>query len=537
VSQPSPSPSPSPAGASAGPPAPLPHRDVLIVFSGLMLGMLLAALDQTIVATALPTIAGDLGGLNHLSWVVTAYLLTSTAATPLYGKVSDLYGRRLVFQVAIVIFLAGSALSGASQNLGQLVAFRAVQGLGGGGLMAIAMAIVGDVVAPRDRGRYQGYFGSVFALASVMGPLLGGLFTDHLSWRWIFYINLPIGAVALAVTSSVLRMRPAPVRHRVDYLGSALLAAWVTTFLLITVWGGSTYPWGSPVIVLLGLATAVLVGAFLLREKVAAEPILPLRLFRNRTFSVGSGMILLIGLAMFGAVIYIPEYLQVVKGDSATTSGLLLIPVTIGIVVTSTASGQVISRTGRYKAFPVAGSATFTVGFWLLSHLGAHTPTWQSSLSMLVIGLGIGMVMQVIVLAVQNAVPYPDLGTATAALTFGRTIGGAFGTALFGAILTNRLAHYIPLLLPGPVASRFSAGRVTGSPAALRQLPPGVHQGLVAAFVHGFHAVFLYAVPFAGLCFLAALALPERPLRQAPAARGHQAAGQPVAASVAPAAD
>jgi EmrB/QacA subfamily drug resistance transporter len=489
-------------------PSPLGRRQLYIVLVGLMLGMLLAALDQTIVATALPTIVGDLGGLNHLSWVVTAYLLTSTAVTPLWGKLSDLYGRRGTFQAAIAVFLVGSMLSGLSQSMVELIAFRAVQGLGGGGLMALAMAIVGDLVPPRERGRYQGWFGAVFALASVGGPLLGGFFTDSLSWRWIFYVNLPFGVTALIVTSVALRLPFRRLEHRIDYPGSALLVGAVTAVVLATTWGGTTYPWGSAQIIGLAAAAAVLLGLFLAWEARATEPILPLRLFRNPIFTVAVAITLLIGLALFGAVVYLPEYLQVVQGASAIRSGLELMPLTLGIVVASAGSGQVISRIGRYKAFPIIGAALLTVGFWLLTHIQVGTSTAVLSCWMVVVGLGIGCIMQVAVLAVQNAVDYRDLGTATSATVFFRILGGTFGTALFGAVLLNRLQHNLAALLPAGHA-HLGLGALQGAPQQLRALPAPVLHPLLEAFARSYQVVYFWAVPFA----VATLLLREAPLR------------------------
>jgi len=492
----------------------LSHRQIQLVFAGLMIGMLLAALDQTVVATALPTIVGELGGLDHLSWVVTAYLLTSTVSSPLYGKISDLYGRRPVFQFAIVVFLIGSVLSGLSQSMGQLIAFRAVQGLGAGGLIVMALTIIGDILSPRERGRYQGYIGSVFALASVAGPLVGGFFVDHLTWRWVFYINLPIGAVALVVTSVVLDLPFTRRPHKIDYPGAGLLVAAVSCLLLVTVWGGSEYPWGSGTIVGLGIAGVVLTGLFLFREHLAAEPILPLRLFRNRVFSLTGATAFIIGLAIFGGIIFLPLFLQVVTGASATNSGLLILPLMVGVLTTSIVTGRLITRTGRYKVYPIVGTALTAIGLYLLSTMGPTTTRAVSSLYMVVFGLGLGMVMQVLVVAVQNAVEYEDLGIATSTNTFFRSLGGAFGTAIFGAILSARLAYHLPRLLPpGSDAASIDPALLTGSPEQIRALAPGVQTAVIDAFSHSIGAVFLWAIPFAVIAFLLVLFIPELPLR------------------------
>jgi len=483
----------------------LTNRQLQLVFAGLMSGVLLAALDQTIVATALPTIVGDLGGLAHLSWVVTAYLLASTTSTPLYGKISDLYGRKTVFQAAIVIFLVGSALSGLAQSMGQLIAFRAVQGLGAGGLMALAIAIIGDVVSPRERGRYQGYIGAVFAVASVAGPLLGGFFVDHLTWRWAFYVNLPVGVAALLVTSVALDLPFRRTGHTVDYLGAALLVAGVTCVLLVTVWGGDRYEWGSPTILGLAAMGALLLGAFAVQEQRTSEPVLPPRLFRDPVFRVATATLFLIGVAMFGAIVFLPLFLQVVVGASATSSGLLLLPLMAGIVASSVVVGRVISRTGRYRWYPVAGTALMTIAMGLLATMDANTSRTTASWYVAVLGVGLGTVMPVMILAVQNAVDQRDLGTATSAATFSRSMGGSFGVALFGAVLASRLAHQLPGVDPEALQA---------SPSQLRALPPAAHQLVVEAVAQSLHVVFLAAIPVALAAFLVVLFLRERPLRE-----------------------
>ncbi len=504
---------------------PLTHRQILVVFSALMLGMLLAALDQTIVATALPTIVGDLGGLNHLSWIVTAYLLTSTAVTPLYGKVSDLFGRKALFQIAIVVFLVGSALSGLSQNMGELIAFRALQGIGGGGLFAMVMAIIGDIVPARDRGKYQGLIGAVFAAASVLGPLAGGFFTDSLSWRWIFYVNIPIGIVALAVTTVVLKLPANRMRHHIDFLGSALVAAAVTGILLITVWGGNTYPWTSNTILGLAVVSALLIAAFIYVELNSPEPVLPMRLFKNQIFSVSSILGFVSGFLMFGAIIFLPEYQQVVRGASAIKSGLMLIPLTLGVVLASVGSGALISKRGKYKIYPIVGSIVVGIGLYLMSALKIDTSYAVQAVMMFVTGAGIGLSMQVIVLATQNGVEHKDLGTATSAISFFRTMGGAVGTSFFASILVNRLAYNMPKLLPKgvKVPSSLANGAVSGSPTVLNSLPPVVHSALLQAFVNSLHVMFLAAIPFAVLAFAIGLFLPEKTLRTAVHGKGEDA--------------
>lgn len=497
-------------------PEALSHRQIMVVFSGLMLGMLLAALDQTIVSTALPTIVGDLHGLSHLSWVVTAYLLASTATAPLYGKLSDLYGRKKVFQGAIVLFLAGSALSGLAQSMAQLILFRAVQGLGGGGLIVLAMTIIGDIVSPRERGRYQGYFGAVFGVASVAGPLVGGYLVDGPGWRWVFYVNIPIGAVALVVTSIVLPAARSRARHQIDYAGAVLVMAGVSALLLVTVWGGNTYPWLSHQVLGLFAAGIALLVAFVLQERRASEPIMPLELFRFRVFDVSSAMSFVVGAAMFGAIVYLPTYLQVVHGVSASTSGLLLLPLMGGVLSASILSGQLIARIGRYKVFPVTGTAVITVGMWLLSGLQAGTTYVVASLYMAVVGLGIGMVMQVLVLAAQNGLGYRYLGVSTSLVSFFRSMGGAFGTALLGAVLTSRLSSELVRVVPRGVAVHRLATAITGSPAQLDRLPLALHHAAVTAFVHALQGVFLFGVPISAAGFVLSWALPEIRLSKAP---------------------
>jgi len=481
--------------------AQLSHRQILIVFAGLMSGMLLASLDQTVVSTALPTIVGELGGLDHFSWVITAYLLTSTASVPLYGKFSDFYGRKLLFQVAIGVFIAGSLFSGIAQNMPQLIVSRGVQGLGAGGIFAMAMAIVGDILPPRERGRYQGYIGSVFAVSSVAGPLIGGFFTDQLTWRWVFYINLPIGIGALALTTIVLKLPVHRQKHSIDYIGAALMVAGVTSLLLVASWGGIEYGWLSTTIIGLGIAGVVLLALFALQEARAPEPLLPLRLFRERVFAAGSAIMFIVGLGMFGAIAFLPLYLQVVQGVSATASGLRLTPLMLGLIISSTVSGRIISATGKYRYFPIAGTLMMGAGLFMLSTMSSGTGLLESSLYMALLGIGIGLVIQVIVLAVQNAVDYRDLGTATAGANFFRSMGAAFGVAISGAIVNNRLDYYLPRLVPPNSLNGIDAKTLTASPAQIYQLPADALHGVVEAFSKSVTTAFFWAAPAALLAF------------------------------------
>jgi EmrB/QacA subfamily drug resistance transporter len=491
----------------------VPRRRVLVVMAALMLTMLLAALDQTIVSTALPTIVGDLGGLNHLSWVVTSYLLAITVVTPLYGKLGDLYGRKVVLQGALVLFLIGSALCGQAQGMSELIAFRAIQGLGGGGLMVSAQATIGDVVSPRERGRYMGLFGAVFGVASVAGPLIGGFFTSHTSWRWIFYVNLPLGVLALAVLAVALPSAGERKSHRVDYLGAALLGLSLASLVLLTTLGGTTYAWGSPVIVGLGILALLALLAFVAVERRAEEPVLPPHLFANRVFRVTAAISFVVGFALFGALTYLPLFQQVVRGLSPTASGLQLIPLMGGLLVASISSGQLISRTGRYRHFPILGTAIATLGLLLLSRLQPDTGSLQAGAYMAVLGAGLGFVMQVLILATQNAVPYSQLGVATSSATLFRSIGGSLGTAILGAIFTNRLADELAASLPAtPASESIAAGAL--NPEQVGALPPQLHAPFVDAFTDSISSVFLIAAAVVAVAFLLAWFLEERPLRR-----------------------
>ncbi|MBT0771729.1 MFS transporter [Kineosporia sp. J2-2] len=500
---------PGPAGGTDQAPPALPRARMNVIFATIVLGMLLSALDQTIVSTALPTIVGDLGGAGHMSWVVTAYILAETIATVLTGKFGDLFGRKTVFQVSVVIFVVGSFFCGLADNMGMLIAARAVQGIGGGGIAVTATALIGDVIPLRERGRYQGALGAVFGVTTVIGPLLGGLFTDHLSWRWAFYVNVPLAIVVIAMAARAVPGIATAARPRVDYLGVLFIALGASGLTLATSWGGVEYAWGSATIVGLFAGSALALVVFVLVELRAEEPILPMRLFRSRVFSIASLLSFIVGFAMLGAITFLPTYLQYVQGASATMSGIRTLPMVLGLLVTALASGQAVSRTGRYRIFPIAGTAVTGVGLFLLASMDAGTPVAVQSLAMLVLGAGIGLSMQVLTIIVQNTVEYRDLGSATSGVTFFRTLGSSFGASVMGTIYANRLADSLPAAL----AEAGVPASAVATPSAVHQLPQATRTPIIQAYADTLHTMFLWSVPVAVVGFLVALVLPQVQLR------------------------
>jgi EmrB/QacA subfamily drug resistance transporter len=495
----------------------LAPREVLIVLPGLLLAILLAMLDNLIVSTALPRIVGDLGGVAHLSWVVTAYILASTITTPFYGKLGDMYGRKRFFVAAIIIFLIGSVLSGLSQSMAELIAFRAIQGLGAGGLMVGAMATLGDIVSPRERGRYMSYMMVVMMLATIGGPLLGGFITTSFSWRWIFYINIPVGGAALVYLLATLHLPRKRVNHKVDYLGGTLLAVAVTALILLATWGGTQYAWSSPQIIGLGLVTVAAGAGFYLTEMRAAEPMLPLHVFRNRNFSLTMTLTFLTGLAMFGAMTFLPLYQQTVQGESPTVSGLMLTPMMLGVTVTSIVAGQVTTKTGRYKVFPILGGGIMALGMYLLTGLDVATTRLESAIFYVVLGLGMGFLMQMVSLIAQNSVQQKDMGVASSARMFFQQIGGSLGVAAFGAIFARQLTS--SLAAAAGTGAHISAGGGQLDPARVNSLPALVRHDVFAAIAHAVQHVFIWALPAAVLIFVLAWFIKEVPLRgRAPAA-------------------
>ncbi|MCP2339374.1 MDR family MFS transporter [Actinomadura rupiterrae] len=518
----------APAAGTAGESGANSQRQIYIGIFGLMLGMFLAMLDNLIVGTALPTIVGDLGGLAHLSWVVTAYALAAAAATPIWGKLGDLYGRKGMFMSSIVLFLAGSMLSGLAQNMNELIGFRALQGLGAGGLMVGAMAIIGDLVPPRERGKFQGMIGGMMPVAFVGGPLLGGFLTDHFSWRWAFYVNVPIGAVALLVTGFGMHLHSRRLKAKIDFIGAALLTIGVVCITLVASWGGSEYPWASVQIIALGVVGVVALVAFVFAENRVPEPILPMRLFRSRNFTAAQILSFLVGAAMFGAVNFLPQYMQNVQGASPTNSGLLLLPLMFGMLVVMLTTGQLITRNGRYRIYPIIGGAVLTGGMLVLLMLTVHTSTATSSMLTLGVGLGMGFIMQISMLVTQNSVELRDMGAASGAVTLFRTIGGSLGVALLGSIYTHRLESVASDQLGAAAGHRIASGGAHITPAMLHTLPANIRNAFEAGVTSGLHGVAIGGAILAALAFVTAWFIKEVPLRgSAPKDKAPAAETQP----------
>jgi len=499
----------------------LSHKQIMIILPGLLMAMLLAMLDQLVVGTALPRIVGDLGGATHLSWVVTAYVLASTITTPFYGKLGDMYGRKKFFIAAIVIFLAGSALSGLSSSMAELITFRAIQGLGAGGLMVGAMATLGEIVPPRERGKYMSYFMVVMMLATVGGPLVGGWITTAFSWRWIFYINLPLGGAALVYLFALMKLPARRVEHRIDYAGGILLGVVATAVILLATWGGTEYSWGSwEIIGLLVIAIAALAG-FLVVEQRAAEPMLPLHVFKIRNFSVTMVLTFLVGLGLFGAMTFLPFYQQTVQGASPTVSGLLMTPLMVGSALTSILAGVLTSKTGKYRMFPIIGGLVMAIGMFMLSRLGVTTSRLTTGIDYVVLGLGMGLLMQMMSLIAQNSVELKDMGVASSARMFFQQMGGSLGVAAFGAIFAHKLTESM-----GSVAAAAGAQASSASldPATVTSLPPAVREVVYTGIAHAVQTVFLWATPATALVFLLALLIKDVPLR------GRGASGEEVVA-------
>ncbi|MBB4919698.1 MDR family MFS transporter [Streptosporangium saharense] len=494
----------------------------MIVLPGLMLAMVLAMLDNMIVGTAMPRIVGELGGLTHLSWVVTAYVLGTTVSTPIWGKIGDLYGRKNIFLASIVIFMIGSALcgmagsdllGGTADGMNQLIGFRALQGLGAGGLMVNAMAIIGDLVPPRERGQYQGIMAGVMALAMIAGPLVGGFITDHLDWRWAFYVNLPVGFVALALLAVTLKLPKYRTEHRIDWIGAFLLSVGITALVLITTWGGNDYDWNSPQIIGLAVGAVVSLALFIVVERRVVEPIMPLNVFRDRNFSLISAVGFLLGFAMFGAINFLPLFQQTVQGASATNSGLLLLPMMGAAMVVSLFVGRAITKTGKYKIYPVLGGVVMAVAMWLLSTQTVDTPSWRTGVYIAVLGLGMGFLMQTTMLIAQNSVEQKDLGVASSASTFFRSIGGSFGVSLFGAIFSHQLTANLTSKLGAAAGEKLASSGGQFNPAALHEMPAGVRAGFLESLASSIGSVFTWAILFAVLVPVAAAFIKEIPLR------------------------